>query len=170
MHELERNRAGLIYLNPGDVFVSNQQKKVITVLGSCVSLILYAASCHLGGIIHGMYPGKPVKKEDSRYTVISLQMLLREMLNAGVKKQELEAKVFGGGCLGGVNCSESIGAKNAELVFDFLSAEHIQLRVNQTGGNRGQKVIFFTNTGIVYMKYLEQVERRLFLDAAGIIR
>jgi len=45
-----------VYLKPGELYIGEKPTKVITVLGSCVSITLFSKRLNIGAICHGRCP------------------------------------------------------------------------------------------------------------------
>jgi chemotaxis receptor (MCP) glutamine deamidase CheD len=75
---------------------------IVTVLGSCVSACIRDRVSGMGGMNHFMLPdgggddGSPVSAS-ARYGTYAMEVLINEVLKAGARRENLEAKVFGGG-------------------------------------------------------------------------
>ncbi|HOV13293.1 MAG TPA: chemotaxis protein CheD [Spirochaetota bacterium] len=154
-----------IYLYPGDFYITDQQRKVVTILGSCVAVVMSVNKFHMGGIIHGIFPNSKDNPNlnDTRYTNLAIYKLLNTFLNMGIKKHDIDVKVFGGANinLGISNIIESVGNKNIQIAFDILKKEQLEIKTQDVGGNRGRKLLFYPYTGEVYMKYLEKFDNNL---------
>ncbi len=146
------------YLLPGAIFVSKENYFVTTILGSCVAVCLYDAKLKFGGINHFMLPywsgqglGSP------RYGDIAIIKLIDEMQKYGSEKKNLIAKLFGGASvLDYSNTSMNVGGRNIQLAKDLLNENKIKLLSENTGGKKGRKIIFKTQTGEVYHKFLDK--------------
>ena len=144
-----------MHIHPGEYYISAEDA-VYTILGSCVSVVLYSNKHKLGGMNHFMLPSTsevilPEKDYYGRYGVHAMELLINGLMKAGVQKRELTAKVFGGGNV--LNTDPSgryhIGFKNTEFVFEFLAVENIPVIAKDTGSDHGRKIYFFPETGKV---------------------
>jgi len=142
------------YLFPGTLFVHKSPHLVTTVLGSCISVCLWDARCHIGGINHYLLPlwngeGLPTPK----YGNIAIEKLIEKMLNLGCEKHQLKAKVFGGAAMweqkGGLI---TVGERNIALAWDTLAEQNIPIVSSDVGGRLGRKLIFNSGTGEVMMR------------------
>ncbi len=146
---------------PGEYFVSQEPKVVYTVLGSCISVCLRDPFINVGGMNHFMLAaparegGRDSWAESGRYGSFAMEMLINDLLKLGVKKNRLEAKVFGGGKIYDGNMD--IGAKNAAWALDYLEREGLPLMKANVGDVCPRKVFFFTDSGKVLMKKLDRV-------------
>ncbi len=145
------------YLLPGNIFAHQDEYTVTTVLGSCVSICLWDSAHKLGGINHFMLPlwnGDGLASP--RYGNIAIAKLIEKMLELGAERNNLKAKVFGGGDVLNVTSTfMNIGARNVVLAGDILRDEKIPIISADTGGKNGRKLLFNTRTGIVLVKLLK---------------
>ena len=139
-----------VYVHPGQIYTARHAAMVTTVLGSCVSVCLWDPVARVGGMNHFLLPdGKGL-----RYGNDAMTELLDEMLARGAFIARTIAKVFGGACVieHFTGARKAIGVQNTEAALQFLAAHSIPVRVNQTGGRRGRKLLFHTGTGQAYVK------------------
>ncbi len=165
----ERNFAvSAVKLLPGEYFATADAVAITTLLGSCVSVCLYDNERGVGGMNHFMLP-KIWQKENStrcsppyappcsnrcsaRYGECAFKQLLERLEFLGARRANLEAKLFGGGKVmaGGAD----IGGKNAAFAIGYLKERNIPIVSADMGDCFPRKVIFFPNTGRVYVKRL----------------
>lgn len=145
------------YLYPGALFVHKLPHVVSTVLGSCVAVCLWDQFLNIGGINHFQLPlwnGNGLASP--KFGNIAIPKLIEKMIYLGSIKQNLKAKVFGGAnVLVGSNGAISVGTKNILIAKDVLSEENVSIISSNLGGNRGRKLKFNTQTGVVLMKLLQ---------------
>lgn len=139
-----------VYLHPGQIYTASHAALVSTVLGSCVAVCLWDPIARVGGMNHYLLPmGK-----GPRYGNDAMAQLVEEMTSRGAFVARTIAKVFGGACVlpGFTGTRRAIGTQNAEAALQFLAAHSIPVRAEQTGGQRGRKLLFHTGTGQAYVK------------------
>jgi chemotaxis protein CheD len=88
---------------------------------------------------------------------IAIEKLLERMIQLGAKKEHMQAKIFGGGDLiskGG--SSMLIGERNIRVARLMLEEKGIPIIASSTGGRKGRKILFFTDTGEVRHKFIEK--------------
>lgn len=147
---------------PGEYYVSKREMLLVTVLGSCVSACIWDSKTHVGGMNHFMLPdqGKSIEAmagESARYGVYAMEVLINQLLKLGASKQNLCAKVFGGGSVMSGFQSFEVGERNAKFVLDFLKTENIKLVAQDLLDIWPRKVYFFTGTGRVLIKKLRSM-------------
>ena len=155
-----------INLLAGDFFVSCDDVAVSTVLGSCITVCLYSLSSSYCGMNHFMLPqiGEHYKNEKNImrtdaafYGINSMEMMMNALYKTGVRKEQLKAKVFGGGnVLKFDRTDDTVGEKNIDFVFKFLEAEKIPVTACSVGGDYARKVIFFYKTKEVLMSRISK--------------
>jgi len=144
------------YLLAGSIQVPACPQVITTVLGSCVSVCLWDSVLRIGGMNHYMLPfwnGEGLASP--KYGNIAVAKLLERLEDQGSHKRNLRAKVFGGGVVLNVtNPFMNIGERNIQLAEDILRQENIPIVSADTGGRTGRKIIFHTDSGIVFVKKL----------------
>ena len=149
------------YLHPSTMIVRNEGW-VSTVLGSCVAVCLYDSQRSRGGMNHYMLPfwnGEGL--ETPRYGNVAIPKLIFEMLDRGSRKDNLVAKVFGGGSVLGDRPSVfQIGEKNISVAERLLKEFGIPVVASSTGGEKGRRILFNTSTGEVLHQYIRAKAER----------
>jgi chemotaxis protein CheD len=152
---------GSYYLFPGTIYCANGPSRVTTLLGSCVSVCVWDQKLLYGGINHYLTPfwngeGLPSPK----YGNIAIEKLLEKMYSLGSRKQNMQAKIFGGATLLVNNRSFlNVGQKNIQVARATLLEKGIPIVKQNVGGHRGRKIIFDTHTGVVALKRLNPLSQ-----------
>jgi chemotaxis protein CheD len=153
-----------VHLNPGELILTAEPLQVITVLGSCVAVTLFAPRTGFAGICHAMLPrpkGRtrlgPEDPERFRYLSEVIPAMAARFRNAGMRPAEIEVKLFGGGNV--IRVEEALEGKglghvNVDVARELLDQESLLVRAANVGGTRGRKIIFNTATGEVLHKHL----------------
>jgi chemotaxis protein CheD len=156
MEQIEKN-----YIYPSSIFASSKPYELTTVLGSCVSVCLWDPILKVGGINHFMLPlwnGNGLASP--KYGNIAIEKLIDKMRLLGCKKENLKAKVFGGANVIETNINIfNVGERNYHLALETLEKEKITVLAKSIGGEVGRKIIFYTQTGDVMMKFLGKSSR-----------
>jgi len=148
------------FLFPSTLFYERAPHRVLTILGSCVSVCLFDQELGFGGINHYMLPwwtgtGTPSPK----YGDVAIEKLIEKMILNGSRKENLVAKVFGGASQHAFNQKLlDIGARNISTAEKLLAAHKIKIIAQNTGGTKGRRIVFQSQTNQVLMKYLEPTE------------
>ncbi|HEU4777337.1 MAG TPA: chemoreceptor glutamine deamidase CheD [Telluria sp.] len=145
---------------PGEYYYTNKDMLIVTVLGSCVSACIRDRTTGLGGMNHFMLPdgggdGSPVSAS-ARYGTYAMEVLINDLLKAGARRENLEAKVFGGGAVLKGFTAINVGERNAAFVLNFLKVERIRVLAEDLNDIHPRKVYFFPRTGKVLVKKLMQ--------------
>jgi chemotaxis protein CheD len=76
------------------------------------------------------------------------------LLKAGARRENLEAKVFGGGAVLKGFTAINVGERNAAFVIDYLRAEKMRITAEDLNDIYPRKVYFFPRSGKVLVKKL----------------
>jgi len=148
---------------PGEYYYTGKNMLIVTVLGSCVSACIRDRVSGLGGMNHFMLPdgggdaGSPVSAS-MRYGSFAMEVLINDLLKAGARRENLEAKVFGGGAVLRGFTAMNVGERNAAFVTQFLKTERIPVLASDLNDIYPRKVYFFPKTGKVLVKKLMQTQ------------
>lgn len=150
-------REGDLFLNPGEMHCGFAPARVWTILGSCVSIIVWHKKLQWGVMTHYLLPerceqGASSHLLDPRYGVDSCKLLLAAMRRAGVRTDDCQARVFGGSQMSLNERSEcvSIGERNAAVARNFLAENHIRLISESLHGAGHRRVYFDLSNGRVW--------------------
>src|SRR5690606_1295420 len=108
----------------GEYYVSINNELITTVLGSCVSACIRDKKAGIGGMNHFMLPGDKVSRDHWRsspvsvaasYGTVAMERLINVILSHGGRRENLEAKLFGGGKV--LNITTDVGKDNIEFVI-----------------------------------------------------
>lgn len=135
------------------LFVTSEPSEITTVVGSCIAVCLWDNEKKIAGMNHYMLPlwnGDGLKT--LKYGNIAIVRLVDEMYNAGAKKKNLVAKVFGGAA---INLSQTfgVGERNIKVAYDVLADCGIPIVAKDVGSNRGRKIILSSIDGGVFIRY-----------------
>lgn len=142
---------------PGEYFVTTSDVMLVTVLGSCVAACVRDKEKGLGGMNHFMLPESGeagVVSPSARYGTYAMEVLLNHLMKLGARRQNLEAKVFGGGRVMASLSQSQVGERNAQFVLNYLAAEGIPVVAQDLLNIYPRKVYYFPFTGRVMLKKL----------------
>ena len=146
------------YLKPGELCVAREPTLVTTVLGSCVSITLFGPRLRIGAICHALLPAGECERrgqEAFRFLNCAFEHMLERLEGLGLAMAEIQAKAFGGAL--GVSPGGGrfgVGTRNAELACSLLANAGLRLAASDLGGTRGRKLLFYTDTGEVFVRRL----------------
>lgn len=141
------------FLHAGQVYVSAEPESIVIILGSCVAVCIWDPISGIGGATHYLLPEWDKRGTASlRYGNVSISALLQKLIDTGVDRHKLRAKIFGGGCLfdtmrkAGAS-KDHLGQRNVEIATEILLLGRIPVMSSDIGGGRGKRVVFHTDTG-----------------------
>lgn len=147
---------------PGEFYYTSKDMLIVTVLGSCVAACIRDRVSGLGGMNHFMLPDgggdadSPVSAS-MRYGTYAMEVLINQLLKSGARRENMEAKVFGGGAVLRGFTAINVGERNAEFVLKYLRNEKMRITAEDLNDIYPRKVYFFPRTGKVLVKKLMQV-------------
>lgn len=154
----QRLNVEAVKLLPREYFVTNRDMVLSTVLGSCVSACIYDGQSGVGGMNHFMLPkgedDQGLQVECARFGGYAMDILIRELLGNGARKENLVAKVFGGGNVQRAMVSSMIGSQNTRFVKKYLAERGIPILAADLEGSHPRKIHFFPRNGRVLQKKL----------------
>lgn len=148
------------FLHAGQVYVSAGPESIVLILGSCVAVCIWDPINAIGGATHYLLPTWDGRGTSSpRYGNVAISSLLQKLADAGADREQLRAKVFGGGCLFGIMRDrgankDHLGNRNVEIAREILAKGRIPVVASDVGGDRGKRIIFHTDTGEALVKEL----------------
>lgn len=142
----------------GDFYATREKDVVLgTLLGSCISVAMSDKVTGVVGMNHFMLPMCMHKKEelivseDARYGIHAMEMMINGMMKLGARRENLQAKVFGGGHVVDTVLS-NVAQCNIDFALTYLEMEQIPVVARDVGGNIGRKLYFFPESFTVYLK------------------
>jgi chemotaxis protein CheD len=138
---------------PGEYYFTGKDMLIVTVLGSCVSACIRDRVTGVGGMNHFMLPDGGADSDSPvsasmRYGTYAMEILINDLLKAGARRENLEAKVFGGGNVLRGFIAINVGERNAQFVRDYLKAEGIRIVAEDLNDVHPRKVYFFPRAGL----------------------
>ena len=138
---------------PGEYFVTHEDIVVMTVLGSCIAACIWDSQLRVGGMNHFMLP-KGGGDISGRYGSYAMELLINELVKLGSTRQNMQAKVFGGGAVISGFTTMNVGERNTKFVLDYLATERIPVVSKDVMDIYPRKVVFFPVTGKAMVKRL----------------
>ena len=156
------------YLKPGEIHFTTTPSRILTILGSCVSLVMYYRPRRIGAICHAMMPTMvDLRKEvdpSRRFQYVDgcLEWMISRFEHLHIKRQSIEIKLFGGAGLfpdrRGGEQSLAVGERNIEMALKLIDKYGLRLKAWDVGGDKGRKLIFCTTSGEVLTKFVERTQ------------
>jgi chemotaxis protein CheD len=150
-------------ISPGEYYFTDKDMVIVTVLGSCVSACIRDSVTGIGGMNHFMLPDSAAADKDSpvsesmRYGTYAMEVLINQLLRNGARRENLEAKIFGGGNVLKSFTTMNVGDRNAIFVRRFLKEERIKVTGEDLLDIYPRKVYYFPKTGKVLVKKLKNM-------------
>jgi chemotaxis protein CheD len=147
-------------ISPGEYFYTDKDMMIVTVLGSCISACIRDNKTGIGGMNHFMLPDSAAADKDSpvsesmRYGTYAMEVLINQLIRNGARRENLEAKIFGGGNVLKSFTTTNVGVRNAEFVKKYLKDENIRVVGEDLLDIYPRKVYYFPKTGKVMVKKL----------------
>jgi chemotaxis protein CheD len=137
-------------------------------LGSCVGVVLYDELIKLAGMVHVMLPnssiGNETKPNPAKYADTGIEELLRQLKARGANLKRLQCKMAGGAQMFQFQSKSDvlrIGPRNAEAVKEVLLKHGVPVTAEDLGGNKGRTIEFFTSTGILQVRTVNEGTKEL---------
>ncbi|MBJ6725783.1 chemotaxis protein CheD [Geomesophilobacter sediminis] len=144
----------LFYLKAGELIFSRDAALVSTVLGSCLSLIIYSNEPRLWSICHVLLPTGKLE-EGFKYVDSTFDYMVRTVEEYGIRLSSCEVKLFGGAnslMTSGSGSAKSVGEKNIALALEKLKSYGVKPAAIDVGGPSGRKLFFNTRNGEVFVR------------------
>jgi len=150
-----------IFVKPGEFFVGDAQYRIHTLLGSCVSIVLWHPEKHVGALSHFLLSnrGSKIPSElDARYGEEVMWLMLDELKHWRVAAKDCQGKIFGGGNMfpkqaraGMIN----VGQRNGETARSLLRSHGISITSESLFGVGHRRIIFEVCSGDVWVRQVE---------------
>lgn len=132
-------------------------------LGSCIGVVLYDELIKLAGMVHVMLPyssiGNDPKMNLAKYADTGIEELIRMLGKNGANVRRLQCKMAGGAQMFQFQSKSDvmrIGPRNAEAVKEVLLQYGVPVVAEDLGGNKGRTIEFFTSTGILQVRTVNE--------------
>lgn len=160
-----------IYLQPGQYLIAGPACRIRTLLGSCVSIVLWHPQRKVGAMSHCLLPSrgslKRHSKHDARYLDEAFYLMLRELLELDVPLAHCQAKVFGGGNMFPQHARSDqmhIGRKNGDMARALLEEADVPMVSEHLFGVGYRNIVFDIDSGDVWVR---QVDCKPGMDISG---
>jgi chemotaxis protein CheD len=147
-----------ITVGVGTFYVARNPTRLSCIgLGSCLAIALHDPSHRVGGLAHAMLPlyseGRD-KLNPGKYVDTSIFLMVDELMEMGVKKRTIKAKIVGGAQMFSFISPETldVGTRNIETAKEILKKEGIPIASKDIGGTRGRTISFDIKTGRIEIK------------------
>jgi chemotaxis protein CheD len=152
---------------PGEFYMTTDNVAISTTLGSCISACIWDYKTGIGGMNHFMLPmtnkeihavnwgQRGLVTDATRYGNYAMEHLINMILSCGGGRENLRAKVFGGGNV--LRQKSDVGQRNLTFALSYLQIENIPVENSDLGNIYPRKVIFHPASGRALVKRLEHI-------------
>ncbi len=150
-----------VYLRPGDFCFGEGRLRISTLLGSCVSIVLWHPLLAHGGMCHYMLPGrnKPRGNQplDGKYAEEAMQLFMLELKKRRTVPSQYQVHVYGGGNMFGGRAASKmdIGYQNIEMAHRLLGEMGFSVDYDHLGSFGHRKVVFDVWSGEVELTHVD---------------
>ncbi|NVM21930.1 MAG: chemotaxis protein CheD [Desulfobacterales bacterium] len=166
-HKLKKT---VIVLRAGEYFATKNGEVLHTIVGSCIAACIYDKKRKAAGMNHFLLPGmvhpdELLSSEVGRYGIFAMELLIGELIKLGARREELQAKLFGGGNVLKFRKNDGdVTGSNIRFAKKFLELEGIPTVKEDLGGDTGRKILFFSDNHRVLLKRFDMKEDRQSLQ------
>jgi chemotaxis protein CheD len=167
-----------IHLGVGEVYIAEVPTVAWTVLGSCVTVILYAPSRKISALCHAQLPmplEHAVDCQDGcphpcfhqasvstnlKFVTCSIDYMLAELYSMRIARQDIACALIGGANVITVTSAKfAIGDQNVSAAKSLLEEHAIRVRYENVGGVVGRTLTYHTATGKIRVRSSTEVTR-----------
>jgi chemotaxis protein CheD len=132
----------------GQIMAAQNDQRLVTILGSCVAVLLYSPRKQLGVLAHIVLPhSSHAHDHPGRYANLAIPAMLAELEKLGQARTGLIAKLVGGSNMFASKGPMQVGEENILAAREILTKLEIELTAEDVGGTKGRRVTFDPNTG-----------------------
>lgn len=149
-----------VYLKPGDFCFGEGKLRITTLLGSCVSIVLWHPLLMHGGMCHFMMPSRTrgsAAKLDGKYADEAMELFMKELAKRHTVPAQYEVHLYGGGNMfeSSVALGVNIGKQNIEAAHRLLAEYGFALAHDHIGSFGHRKIAFDVWSGDVRLEHVD---------------
>jgi chemotaxis protein CheD len=150
-----------VYLRPGDFCFGEGRLRISTLLGSCVSIVLWHPTGLHGGMCHFMLPDRVgfrgSSAADGKYGDEAMELFMIELGRRRTLPDQYRVHVYGGGNMfgGRILSPTDIGYQNIERAHQLLEKWGFGLDFDHLGSFGHRKVFFDVWSGEVKLVHVD---------------
>lgn len=149
----------IINIAPGEVAIGQDQDELRTLLGSCVSIVLWNPQHKTGAMTHIVLPARKKPslhlESDDRFADEAWQTLVRKLGTRGISPQDCICKIFGGSQVFDDE-SASVGKRNLASVRQLLNQHGVSITSEHVAGKGYRELRFSIHTGEVWVRHIQK--------------
>jgi chemotaxis protein CheD len=151
-----------IYLQPGEFHFGARDTRIRTILGSCVSIVMWHEKRLIGGMCHYILPNRrrsPHDKLDGRYAEEAIELFMDQIKSANTRPRDYQVKIFGGGNMfphykRPGKCAD-VPYQNVIAARELIKRHGLNLVGENLGGAGHRQVVFEVWNGYVWMNQVQ---------------
>lgn len=145
---------GEVPLRPGELFFGSAPARLTTLLGACASVTAWHPRLRVGGLCHYLLTRESLANvhADGRYGAEALGLLATAVDHVGLRIEEFELKLFGGGgVLGSLDGPPAVDVcgHNLACAREWASSLGLHFTAEHVGGHAYRRISFDLATGVV---------------------
>lgn len=151
------------FLKSGQYYVTDSAMVLETLVGSCVAVCVYNVKNRICGMNHFLLdrPGEHSGNDTGRFGSTSTEYILKRLLSLDPDVSHWRGQVFGGAAvINQAGPGMDVGANNIAAALEVLGRYRIRIVRQETGGGRGRKVEFNTETHTIEWRYSGDIPRK----------
>jgi len=144
------------FILSGELFISKLPYKISTILGSCVSVVLFNRKFCFGGMNHYIFNrvDHRLKISNNQFAEFATENLIRKMKVFDPDLSNCEAKLFGGGKV--TQMTNNIGDNNVKVAEMVLRKHKICITSRFVRNECGIKIYFYNFNNKVLVTKLKK--------------
>jgi len=160
-----------IFLHPGEWKFAGQDYIISTLLGSCVSIVMWHPHLRQGGMCHYLLAQRNESSDtlSGRYGDEAMLLLLRAALACGRPLKEFQVKLLGGATVlshrEGERSSNDVATRNIEMARQLARQLGLNVQAEDLGGTSPRMVVFDVQSGDVWVRLSQDGETQDSLSA-----
>lgn len=138
-----------VYLPPGGFHFGKGNIRIRTILGSCVSIVMWHEKLQIGGMCHYLLPSRSKNSHkylDGRYADDAIDLFMEKIHAANTDPGQYQVKIFGGGNMFPKHAKREkcadVPCRNVLAARELVKLHKLNL-VSENLGGEGHRQIFF---------------------------
>jgi chemotaxis protein CheD len=147
-----------VYLQPGDFCFGENRLRITTVLGSCISIILWHPTLAHGGMCHFMLPTahQPSLNLNGKYADDAFELFMGELKKRHTVPAHYRVSLYGGGKMFETEKSaQDIGSQNIDKARQLLRQFAFKVDDEHVGDFGRRRIAFDVWSGAVRMTHVD---------------
>ena len=158
-----QHRRTEVFLHPGEWHFGGSESLIRTLLGSCVSIVLWHPRHRVGGMCHYLLAQRKKPHNSAlsgRYADEAVLLLVHEILRTGLPVKEFQAKLIGGAETLSTNApalsTHDVAGRNIEAARSLARQMGFTVLAEDLGGRSARLVLFDVENGDVWVRQSQE--------------